>query len=153
MEYSEIRLLLTTYSHCKNEAENCNDCPWVKNKGECNFDEDEWSLRLYEACWELLRAVEDLHADISELQEDNSRLEQANKELVEENKNLSLGNDTYKLRLEEYNKIMEERRRTILAQREVGRQQSLEIYHKDVRIAKLTAKLKALSSEVEEEVW
>lgn len=152
MDYNEIELLLSTYAYCKDDAKNCNDCPWVKNKGNCNFDEDEWSLKLYEACWELIRTVENLHTDISELQEDNSRLEQDNKELTEENKNLGTGNEEYRKRLMEYNEIMEERRRVILAQREVGRQQATEIYHKDVRITKLTARLKALVSE-EKEPW
>lgn len=151
MKYSEIRLLLTTYSHCKNEAENCNECPWVKNKGECNFDEDEWSLKLYEACWELLRTVEDLHANISELQEDNSRLEQTNKELIEENKNLSLDNESYKLKLDISTEMVEDLRGALVAYREVGRDQALAIYRKDVYIAELKAKLEVLSSEEEEE--
>lgn len=150
MKYSEIKLLLSTYSHCKDDAENCDECPWVKNKGNCDFDEEEWSLKLYEACWELVRTVENLHADISELQEDNSRLEQDNKELTEENKDLGIANEEYRKRLMECNEIMEERRRTILTQREVGRQQAIEIYHKDVRITKLTARLKTLLSEKEE---
>ena len=53
MKYSEIELLLSTYSHCK-DAKNCNECPWVKNKGNCDFNEDEWSWKLYKACWELV---------------------------------------------------------------------------------------------------
>ena len=152
MDYNEIELLLSTYAYCKDDAKNCNDCPWVKNKGNCDFDEDEWSLKLYEACWELIRTVENLRADISALQEDNSRLEQDNKELTEENKNLGTANEEYRIRLIGYNKIIEQRRSTILAQREIGRQQALEIYHKSVRIAELTAKLSALPSE-EEEAW
>ena len=151
MKYSEIELLLSTYSYCLDKV-NCNECPWIKNKGECNFDEDEWSLKLHKACWELFRNVENLHADISELQEDNSRLEQANKELIAENENLFLSNEEYKMKFESDTEIMEQRRSVIMAQREVGRQQALEIYHKDVRIAELKAKLEALSPE-EEEAW
>lgn len=152
MDYSEIKLLLSTYSYCKDGATNCNDCPWIKKKGECNFDEHEWNLRLYEVCSELFETVEDLHAKISELQEDNSLLEQHNKALITENNNLFLDNEEYKKRFESYNETMEQHHNTVSAQREVGRKQALEIYHKDVHIAELKAKLEALSSK-EEEVW
>lgn len=150
MKYSEIELLLSTYSHCKSDAENCNECPWVKNKGDCDFDEEKWGLKLYEACWELVRTVENLHADISELQEDNSRLEQENTELIEENKNLDVANEGYKKKLVQYNDSMEQHCNMILAQREAGRQLAINSYYKDVRIAELNIALEALSSEKEE---
>lgn len=146
MKYSEIELLLSTYSYCLDKA-NCNECPWIKNKGECNFDEDEWSLKLYKVCSELFETVENLHADISELQEDNSRLEQANKELIKENENLSLGNKSYKSKLDLSTEMNEDLRKVLIAHREVGRDQALAIYRKDVYIAELKAKLDALSPE------
>ena len=150
MKYSEIELLLSTYSYCKDDAENCDECPWVKNKGNCDFDEEEWSLKLYEACWELLRTVENLHADISELQEDNSRLELDKQGLISKNKNLDIANEGYKKKLAQYNESLEQHCNMILAQREAGRQLAINSYYKDVRIAELNIALEALSAEKEE---
>lgn len=152
MKYSEIKLLLSTYSYCKDGATNCNDCPWTKKKGECNFDEHEWNLKLYEVCSELFETVENLQADVSELQEDNSRLEQDNKELTEENKNLGIANEEYRKKLMQYSEMIKDFQGALVAYKKVGREQALAIYRKDVHIAELEAKLDDLSSE-EEEAW
>ena len=144
MELELNKLLVSTCIHCK-DAGNCDECPWMKAKGECPTEGRDWRDELLSICVESF-------LEIDVLNEEKDKLAAENERLIEENKNLSLGNDTYKLRLEEYNEIIEERRNVILAQREVGRQQALEIYHKGVRIAKLNAKLKALVSE-EEGAW
>lgn len=148
MKYSEIRLLLGTYSYCK-DKKNCNECPWVKKKGNCDFNEDEWSLKLYDACWELLKDIENYHGDISGLQEDNSRLEQDNNYFIEENKNLGIANQSYRSKLDSSIKLNEDLRRALVAYKDVGKDQALAIYRKDVYIAELKARLKTLSPEEE----
>lgn len=149
MDYSEIKLLLSTYSYCKGDAKNCNECPWIKNKGNCVIDKAEWDLKLYEVCSELFETVENLHADISALQEDNSLLEQDNDYFTEENKRLGIANQSYRSKLDISIELNENLRRALMAYKDVGKDQALAIYRKDVYIAELKARLKTLSPEEE----
>ena len=141
MELELNKLLVSTCIHCK-DAGNCDECPWMKAKGECPTEGRDWRDELLSICVESF-------LEIDVLKEEKDKLAAENERLIEENKNLSLGNESYKLRLDISTEMIEDLRGALVAYREVGRDQTLAIYRKDVHIAELKAKLEALSPEEE----
>lgn len=141
MELERTKLLVSTCIYCK-DAIDCDECPWVKEKGECPIKGKDWHDELLSICTDLL-----LEIDI--LKEEKDKLVAENERLIEENKNLSLGNESYKSKLDISTEMLEDLRKAFAAYREVGRDQALAIYRKDVYIAELKAKLEALSPEEE----
>ncbi len=142
MELEQNKLLVSTCIHCK-DAGNCDECPWLKAKGECPIEGRDWRDELLSICVESF-------LEIDVLKEEKDKLAAENERLIEENKNLSLGNESYKLKLDISTEMVEDLRGVLVAYREVGRDQALAIYRKDVYIAELKAKLEVLSPEEEE---